>query len=127
MEHLVRRQEQIDYEACTLQTCSIETDSALGYVPSLGGNVVFIVIFALLIPFQVYLGIRHRTWGYMAGLIGGLILEIIGYVARVQANSDPFGENPFLMFVDPSPFRSRVRVEEEAPNADVNGMSLGRL
>jgi hypothetical protein len=49
-----------------------------------------------LLPFQVFFGIRYRTWGFLGCLIGGLILEILGYVARVQLHYNPFRKGPFI-------------------------------
>ena len=46
---------------------------------------------------QAGLGIKYHTWGFVAGMSGGLILEILGYVGRIQMNANPFTDNPFLM------------------------------
>jgi hypothetical protein len=42
--------------------------------------------------------IRYRTWGYLAGMFGGLALEIVGYVARVQLHFDVFDQNTFTIY-----------------------------
>lgn len=81
---------------CTLQTCPLAYAS-VSYVPSLAANALYLALFSLLLVIQVFLGIRYRTWGFMVGLVGGLVLEIIGYVARVQLHYNPFLSNPFLM------------------------------
>jgi hypothetical protein len=81
---------------CTLQTCPI-SESALGYRPSLGGNVFIAVVFGLLLPIQLFLGIRHRTWGFMIGMIGGLLLEIAGYAGRAALRDDPFSRDLFML------------------------------
>lgn len=81
---------------CTLQTCPLAYAS-VSYVPSLAANALYLALFSLLLVIQVFLGIRDRTWGFMVGLVGGLVLEIIGYVARVQLHYNPFLSNPFLM------------------------------
>jgi len=84
-------------ELCTLHTCPIQY-AQIGYVPTLAGNSLYLAIFALLLFFQVLIGIRYRNWGYLASLVGGLILEIIGYAARIQMHFNPFLANPFLMW-----------------------------
>lgn len=66
---------------------------------SLEGNAFFIAAFAVLLPPQIYFGIRHKTWGFLFGMFSGLLLEVIGYIARVQMH---FGERKFLMFVLPA-------------------------
>jgi hypothetical protein len=81
---------------CTLQTCPI-SESALGYRPSLGGNVFIAVVFGLLLPIQLFLGIRHRTWGFMVGMVGGLLLEIVGYAGRAALKDDPFSRDLFML------------------------------
>lgn len=83
---------------CTLQTCPLAYAS-VDYVPNLAGNALYLALFSLFLVIQVFLGIRYRTWGYMVGLVGGLVLEIIGYVARVQMHYNPFLSNPFLMYI----------------------------
>lgn len=67
------------------------------YLPTLAGNGIFAGIFGALVIGQLYLGIKHKTWGYMSAMILGLTLEIIGYVARVMLHNSPFDNNDFLM------------------------------
>jgi hypothetical protein len=83
-------------ELCTLDTCPLIL-AHVQYDPNLAGNVLYLAIFSIVLAFQVFLGIYYRTWGYMAAMSGGLILEIIGYIARVQMHFNPFTQNPFLM------------------------------
>ena len=49
---------------------------------------------------QLGLGIRYRTWGFLGGMFGGLVLEIVGYISRIQLHFNPFAKNPFLMYVN---------------------------
>jgi hypothetical protein len=83
-------------ELCTLKTCPLVL-AHVNYVPNLGGNVLFAVIFGLALAAQIFFTIKYKTWGYGAAMLGGLILEIIGYVARIQMHSNPFKDDPFLM------------------------------
>lgn len=64
----------------------------MGY--NLGGNAFYLASYAALLPPQVYLGFRYRTWGFLFGMFSGLLLEVIGYTARVQMH---FGQEKFLM------------------------------
>ncbi|KAK4543649.1 hypothetical protein LTR36_005294 [Oleoguttula mirabilis] len=88
----------VDNDLCTLETCCLAQSSFL-YIPTYGGNLFFAVFFGVLLLPQLGLGIRYRTWGFMVGMIMGLVLEIIGYVARVQLHDSPFASNPFLMYL----------------------------
>ncbi len=93
--HLVARQEAeepLDRSKCTLDTCIPE----LGYVPNLGGNIFFLAVFAALLPANLFLGIRRRTWGFLVGMTGGLVLEAVGYGSRVRLNSKPFDYDSFI-------------------------------
>lgn len=87
-------------EQCTLSTCSL-LQAHYDYVPSLAGNALYLALFAIFLAAQMGLGIKHRTWGFMVGMFGGLVLEILGYVGRVQMHYNPFTSNPFLLYVSP--------------------------
>lgn len=88
-------------QQCTLETCPLSY-AHITYLPNLGGNAFYIALFALFIPVQLYLGIRHRTWGYLFGAICGLILEVLGYIARIYMRHNPFIDRWFIMFVHPN-------------------------
>lgn len=46
---------------CTIDTCPLSLAN-FTYIPSLGGNVTYLVIFAILLIPQIYLGVRYKTW-----------------------------------------------------------------
>ncbi|XRM40785.1 phospholipid-translocating ATPase rsb1 [Aspergillus tubingensis] len=83
---------------CTLTTCPL-SDAYVNYIPSLPGNIFYAATFAALLIAQLILGIRYRTWGYLTGLFGGLLLEIIGYVGRIQMHYNPFKFTPYLEYL----------------------------
>jgi hypothetical protein len=85
-----------DPDLCTIDICPLSMAN-MDYVPSLGGNLVFIAVFGLVLIGLLGIGIRYKTWSYMIAMTGGLLLEIIGYVARVQMHDNPFKSDPFLM------------------------------
>ena len=87
-----------DPSLCTLQTCDLSMASFL-YLPTVGGNALYAGIFGIMFVGQLYLGIRHKTWGYMIAMLCGLALEIVGYVSRVMLNSSPFNNNDFLIYL----------------------------
>lgn len=84
------------YIICTIDTCPIEWAN-VEYIPNLAGNAAYLSIFAVLFVVQLYLGIRYRTWGFLTGMVVGVLLEIAGYVGRVLLHSDPFNFNYFLL------------------------------
>ncbi|GJP97234.1 hypothetical protein CBS115989_6515 [Aspergillus niger] len=83
---------------CTLSICPL-SDAYVNYVPSLPGNIFYLAVFSALLIAQLILGIRYRTWGYLTGLFGGLLLEIIGYAGRIQMHYNPFKFNPYLEYL----------------------------
>jgi hypothetical protein len=88
--------QNINVDTCTLSTCPIEY-GFVHYDPSLGGNAFFLAVFALILLIQVGQCIKYRTWSFSGSMFGGLVLEIVGYLGRVQMHFNPFLSNPFLM------------------------------
>lgn len=86
--------------ACNLTTCDL-TLAAIDYIPSLAGNAFYCAIFGLYLIINVYLGIKHKTWGYMVAMFLGLAGEIIGYAARILLNKNPFDPtgNDFIIYI----------------------------
>ncbi|GFF26073.1 sphingoid long-chain base transporter RSB1 [Aspergillus lentulus] len=83
---------------CTLDTCPLSLAN-FNYVPNLAGNLLYLVLFGTMLVANLGLGIYYRTWGYLVGMIGGLALEVIGYVGRVQLHYNPFPFDPFLEYL----------------------------
>jgi len=83
---------------CTLETCCLAQSNFL-YIPNYGANMFFAVFFGILIVPQLGLGYLYRTWGFAIGMIIGLVLEVLGYVSRVQIHNNPFADNPFLLYL----------------------------
>ncbi|KAH6880619.1 putative RTA1 domain protein [Thelonectria olida] len=83
---------------CTLDTCPL-SQAIITYQPKIAGNAVFAAIFGVLLLVQLGLGIRHKTWSYLFAMIFGLVLEIVGYVGRIQLHDDPFNFNFFIEYL----------------------------
>lgn len=83
------------YVPCTLDTCPISW-STIGYQPNLCGNALFLAIFAVALFVQLAIGVRYKTWSYLVGMGGGLVLEIVGYAGRIQLHVNPFVFNSFI-------------------------------
>jgi hypothetical protein len=86
-----------DVSICTLQTCSVKQCGQVTFLPTLPGNILYAVLLGLILLAQLGLGVFYRTWGFMIGMLCGLVLEIIGYVGRVMLHQNPFDFNNFLM------------------------------
>ncbi|TDZ15718.1 Sphingoid long-chain base transporter RSB1 [Colletotrichum orbiculare MAFF 240422] len=81
---------------CTLDLCPLEA-SLLRYQPSIPVNGAFIALFALAMVIHAVQGFRAKTWGFMASMIGGCLIEIIGYVGRLILHDNPFSFGGFLI------------------------------
>ena len=83
---------------CTVNTCSLVFGSFL-YLPNVPANAFFAALFALILVASTALSIRGRNWGYMAGMIGGLVMEVIGYVGRIMIHNNDFSGSPFYLYI----------------------------
>jgi hypothetical protein len=89
----------VPYDECTLQLCPIAA-AQLPYDPNLAGNVLYLSIFSFCFVVNAVLGLWFRTWSYMVAMLLGCLLEVLGYVGRVQMHFNPFPQNPFFLWVD---------------------------
>jgi hypothetical protein len=113
---------KIPPEQCTLSTCGLE-EAQIDYIPSLPGNAAFLAIFVVLLVIHTVQGIRYRTWGVLIGIAAGLILEVIGYVGRIQMHFNPFKSAHFTMSVLNTPLDQVHQIYE--PNAHTCQLYLG--
>lgn len=81
---------------CTLDSCPIEL-SVFQYRPSLVANAVLLSIFGVLLCVHAVQGILLKTWGYMACMVAGCVLQMVGYGGRIMLYDNPFDFNAFLM------------------------------
>lgn len=81
---------------CTLDTCELDLAN-FNYIPTLEGNAAVAAIFGVLLLVQIFFGVRYKTWGFMSAMIGGLALELVGYVGRIMMHDEPFNNDAFLM------------------------------
>jgi len=87
-------------ESCTLATCPIEY-SYSAYQPTFLGNLVYAIVFAVCLIAHFVSVARHRTWGFTAAFVCGLILEICGYTGRMLMHYNPFKETNFMLYLVP--------------------------
>ncbi|KAJ0351211.1 hypothetical protein COL154_012985 [Colletotrichum chrysophilum] len=86
---------------CTLELCPLEA-SLLKYQPSIPANSTFIALFALAMVVHSVIGFRAKTWGFTASVIGGCLVEIVGYVGRLILHDNPFSFGGFLIQISKS-------------------------
>ncbi|KAK6079621.1 rta1 domain-containing protein [Seiridium cupressi] len=69
--------------------------TVLGYYPNLGVNAFLATGFGICLIALIVVGAWKRTWGYSAALIAGCILELAGYIGRVQLHYNPYNQSAF--------------------------------
>ncbi|KAL2823242.1 RTA1 like protein-domain-containing protein [Aspergillus cavernicola] len=86
----------MDPALCSLETCSIE-DAYITYQPTIAGNSVYIALFGILLVIQAVQTPLYRMWWFSGSMLIGLLLEVMGYAARIVFHDDPFNFDFFLM------------------------------
>jgi hypothetical protein len=81
---------------CTPKLCDLHY-AVLRYVPSYGGNIAVTSFFGAFLVAQIIFWFFYRTHSFAITMCCGLILEIVGYCARVQMHFVLFTSGPFLM------------------------------
>lgn len=71
---------------------------AVSFTPLLAPNAIFVTSFILIFIIQIILTFRFwRFYGYAIGMLGGLLLELLGYVAKVQLSHNRANKNGYIM------------------------------
>lgn len=71
---------------------------AVSFTPLLAPNALFVTIFIIIFIIQIILTTRFwRFYGYAIGMLGGLLLELLGYVAKVQLSNNRANKNRYIM------------------------------
>lgn len=70
----------------------------LPFVPLYGPNAFFLAVFSILLAVQILLTCRFwRSYGYAIGMLGGLLLEVLGYAAKVMLSHNRTNKNGYIM------------------------------
>jgi len=94
---LVARRTRDRFADCTLSTCPIST-SYYFYRVSLAANATFLALFAIsLVGFLATYALTRRATAFTVAMTAGVVLEVIGYVGRIESNKNQWQENGFLM------------------------------
>ncbi|GME96581.1 unnamed protein product [[Candida] boidinii] len=75
----------------------LAVDNNYGFIPSLSGNTAYLSIFSLLLALQFALGIYTKQWWFGICYVCGLILEVLGYAARVDGHFDQSNNDLFIL------------------------------
>jgi hypothetical protein len=82
---------------CTIETCPISS-SYYYYRVSLPANAAFLALFSIsLIGFLATYALTRRALAFHFALLSGVILEVIGYVGRIQSHQNQWNQNGFLI------------------------------
>ena len=73
------------------------TAGVYGYRPSLAANSTFLALFALILAFQTYQYLRHRTHFFSIAMLLGCLCEIAGYTGRILLYQNPFSFTGFML------------------------------
>jgi hypothetical protein len=83
-------------EGCEVGLCSL-VYAEIDYVPNAGANMLLAIIFAVFLLTQLVFWVMRRTHSFSFAMSCGLVLEILGYLARVIMKTNMFSQTPFLM------------------------------
>ncbi|TFB04926.1 Sphingoid long-chain base transporter RSB1 [Trichoderma ghanense] len=73
---------------------------ALSFTPLLAPNALFVATFTILLLIHIFLSLRFpKFYGYAIGMLGGLLLELLGYIAKVQLSHSRANKNGYIMYI----------------------------
>ncbi|KKP00688.1 hypothetical protein THAR02_07202 [Trichoderma harzianum] len=100
---------------------------ALTFTPMLAPNAIFTTVYTILLILQLVLTVRFwRYYGYAIGMLGGLILELVGYIAKVQLSPNRADKNGYIMYHPPqTPFLSYLLFANKILGRYIIGLTLG--
>ncbi|KAL4782633.1 RTA1 like protein-domain-containing protein [Aspergillus varians] len=75
-------------------TCPVSA-TTYGYTPNLAANILFACIFGLTALLQIAIGLKARSWAFTFSLAAGCILELVGYIGRIQMHDNVWDKPAF--------------------------------
>lgn len=73
---------------------------ALPFTPQMVPALIFSVVYGVLLSLQLLVAARFwRYYGNAIGMLCGLLLELLGYVAKVMLSRDRFNKNGYVMYI----------------------------
>jgi hypothetical protein len=73
--------------------------SGLSYPPSLVASIIFSAIFGASLAFHIFLGVKFKTWSFLACYILGSTSEVVGYIGRAFLHSNPYNLNTLVIIL----------------------------
>ena len=71
---------------------------ALPFTPMYQPNAVFLSFFVIIFVVQcVYTALFWKYYGYSIGMLGGVLLELLGYAAKLMLSHNPKDKNGYIM------------------------------
>ncbi|KAK5275090.1 phospholipid-translocating ATPase rsb1, partial [Exophiala xenobiotica] len=67
------------------------------YNPNVAANACYIAILSFCLLVQLIQGVRYRTWDFMGPMLAGILLELMGYTARIFMHNNPSSREAFLV------------------------------
>jgi len=67
------------------------------YNPNIAANALYIAILSICLLAQLAQGVWYRTWDFMGPMLAGILLELMGYTARIFMHKDPSSREAFLL------------------------------
>lgn len=80
-----------------MTTCPVP-DGFFSSPPSTAGSAFFLAAFGILIPVNLYTGMRYKTPLYSSAIIAGLAFEAMGYIGRILLHSDTASSSYFALY-----------------------------
>lgn len=71
--------------------------TTLGYYPNYGLNIFLTIAFGIAFIASLAIGIKKKTWSYMAFLAAGTLLETAGYAGRILLAKNPWDTDAFQL------------------------------
>jgi len=81
---------------CKVGKCP-ESWQVIEYRPNIEANIIYMLIFLILLGGQLWFGIQNKTWSFMETMCADILGEAIGYIGRVMLNLNLFSMNNFLV------------------------------
>ncbi|CCH41871.1 Sphingoid long-chain base transporter [Wickerhamomyces ciferrii] len=74
-----------------------DAQNQYGEIPSIGGNLTYLVIFAILFLSQSLISSWYKQWWFFVAMFCGLALETMGFLGRFLSHDDATVEDYFLL------------------------------
>ncbi|KAH6887039.1 RTA1 like protein-domain-containing protein [Thelonectria olida] len=72
----------------------------INFTPVLAANALFLTTYTILLLMHLLIAVRFwSTYGYSIGMTGGVLLELLGYVAKVQLSHNRSNKNAYIMYI----------------------------